>query len=71
MVNGFFHTTLQGSGKNPEVPDVDHSTVQRWAIKLRPVLGKAFRRRKQPVGALFGWGAGEVITVGVKPRDHE
>jgi putative transposase len=30
--------------------EVDHSTVHRWAIKLLPVLGKAFRRRKRPVG---------------------
>jgi putative transposase len=30
--------------------DVDHSTAQRWAIKLLPVLEKAFRRRKRPVG---------------------
>ena len=29
---------------------VDHSTVHRWAIKLLPVLEKAFRRHKQPVG---------------------
>jgi putative transposase len=29
---------------------VDHSTLHRWAIKLLPVLEKAFRRRKQPVG---------------------
>jgi putative transposase len=29
---------------------VDHSTVRRWAIKLLPVLEKAFRRRKRPVG---------------------
>jgi putative transposase len=29
---------------------VDHSTVHRWAIKLLPVLEKAFRCRKQPVG---------------------
>src|SRR6202167_3207741 len=29
---------------------VDHSTVHRWAIKLLPVLEKAFRRRQQPVG---------------------
>lgn len=29
---------------------VDHSTVHRWAIKLLPVLEKAFRRRKHPVG---------------------
>src|SRR5476651_1930284 len=29
---------------------VDHSTMHRWAIKLLPVLGKAFGRRKRPVG---------------------
>ncbi|MGC3029255.1 IS6 family transposase [Burkholderia sp. DN3021] len=29
---------------------VDHSTVHRWVIKLLPVLEKAFRRRKRPVG---------------------
>src|SRR6202048_5508290 len=29
---------------------VDHSTVHRWAIKLLPVLEKAFRRRKRAVG---------------------
>ncbi|MGF6297763.1 putative transposase [Paraburkholderia sp. WC7.3d] len=29
---------------------VDHSTVHRWAIKLLPVLEKAFRRLKRPVG---------------------
>jgi Transposase and inactivated derivatives len=29
---------------------VDHSTVHRWAIKLLPVLEKALRRCKRPVG---------------------
>jgi transposase-like protein len=29
---------------------VDHSTVHRWAMKLLPVLEKAFRCRKRPVG---------------------
>ncbi|MPW23232.1 IS6 family transposase [Paraburkholderia sp. CNPSo 3157] len=29
---------------------VDHSTVHRRAVKLLPVLEKAFRRRKRPVG---------------------
>jgi transposase-like protein len=29
---------------------VDHSTVHRWAIKLLPILEKAFRLRKRPVG---------------------
>jgi putative transposase len=30
--------------------DVEHSTVHRWAIRLLPILEKAFRRRKRPVG---------------------
>jgi transposase-like protein len=34
---------------------VDHSTVHRWAIKLLPVLAKAFRRRKRPVGKSWRW----------------
>src|ERR1700694_4809573 len=29
---------------------VDHSTVHRWALKLLPVLEKAFRRCKRAVG---------------------
>jgi transposase-like protein len=29
---------------------VDHSTAHRWAIKLLPVLEKAFRRSKRKVG---------------------
>ena len=29
--------------------DVDHSTVHRWAIKVLPVLEKAFRRHKRAV----------------------
>jgi transposase-like protein len=29
---------------------VDHSTVHRWAIKLLPVIEKALRRCKRPVG---------------------
>lgn len=29
---------------------VDHSTVHRWAMRLLPTLGKAFRRRKRPIG---------------------
>lgn len=29
---------------------VDHSTVHRWVIKLLPVLEKAFRHHKRPVG---------------------
>ena len=29
---------------------VDHATVHRWAIKILPVLGAVFRRRKRPVG---------------------
>ena len=29
---------------------VDHSTVNRWAIKMLPVLAAVFRKRKRPVG---------------------
>ncbi|MHB8177936.1 MAG: IS6 family transposase [Vulcanimicrobiaceae bacterium] len=29
---------------------VDHSTIHRWIIKLVPVVGKTFRRRKVGVG---------------------
>jgi putative transposase len=29
---------------------VDHSKVHRWVIKLVPLLEKAFRRHKRPVG---------------------
>jgi|SRR5450755_1765028 transposase-like protein len=33
---------------------VDHSTIYRWLIKLVPVLGEAFRkrRRKRGIGAV-------------------
>ncbi|MGF6735852.1 transposase-like protein [Paraburkholderia youngii] len=30
--------------------EVDHSSVHRWVIKLRPVFEKALRKRKRPVG---------------------
>jgi transposase-like protein len=30
---------------------VDHATVHRWALKILPVLAKAFRQRKRPVGS--------------------
>ena len=30
---------------------VDHATVHRWSIKILPVLGAVFRRRKRLVGA--------------------
>ena len=29
---------------------VGHSTVNRWAIKMLPVLAAVFRKRKRPVG---------------------
>ena len=29
---------------------VDHSTVHRWVIKMVPLLEKAFRHHKRPVG---------------------
>jgi transposase-like protein len=39
---------------------VDHSTVHRWAIKLLPVLEKAFRPRKRAVGG--GWRMDESVS---------
>jgi transposase-like protein len=30
--------------------EVDHSSVHRWVIKLVPLLEKAFRKQKRPVG---------------------
>lgn len=44
---------------------VDHSTVHRWAIKLLPVLEKAFRRHKRPVGK--SWRVDETY---VKVKGH-
>jgi len=35
---------------------VDHSTVHRWALKLLPVLEKAFRRCKRAVGRSWRMG---------------
>ena len=29
---------------------LDHSTISRWAIRFLPMLEKAFRRHKHPVG---------------------
>lgn len=29
----------------------DHATVQRWALKMLPMLVAVFRRRKLPVGS--------------------
>lgn len=45
---------------------VDHSTVHRWALKLLPVLEKAFRRPKRPVGR--SWRVGETY-IKVKGQD--
>jgi transposase-like protein len=39
---------------------VDHSTVHRWALKLLPVLEKAFRRCKREVGTTSGQGRMEI-----------
>ncbi len=30
--------------------NVDHSTLHRWVTRLAPLLDKAFRRHKRPVG---------------------
>lgn len=44
---------------------VHHWTVHRWAIKLLPVLEKAFRRHKRPVGK--NWRVDETY---VKVKGH-
>jgi putative transposase len=36
---------------------MDHSTVNRWAIRFLPLLEKIFRRHKRPVGG--SWRMGE------------
>src|ERR1700709_2355111 len=41
---------------------VDHSTVHRWAIKVLPVLEKAFRRSKRKVGR--SWRMDETYIMG-------
>ena len=30
---------------------VDHSSINRWAIRFLPLLEKAFRKHKRPVGS--------------------
>jgi hypothetical protein len=47
---------------------VDHSTVHRWALKLLPVLEKAFRRRKRPVGK--SWRMDETYIRVLSPTSH-
>jgi transposase-like protein len=32
------------------VVKVDRATVHRWAMKMLPVLARAFRQRKRPAG---------------------
>ena len=39
---------------------VDHATVQRWAIKILPVLTAVFRPQKRPVGP--SWRMDETYT---------
>ena len=39
---------------------VDHATVHRWSIKILPVLGAVFRRRKRLVGA--SWRMDESVS---------
>ena len=33
---------------------VDHSSINRWAIRFLPLLEKAFRKHKRPVGGSWG-----------------
>jgi transposase-like protein len=45
---------------------VDHSTVHRWAIKVLPVLEKAFRRHKRAVGRSWRMALRQILTPGEK-----
>ena len=39
---------------------VDHSSINRWAIRFLPLLEKVFRRHKRPVGATVGAGSSDL-----------
>ena len=39
---------------------VDHATVHRWTIKIVPILGAVFRRRKRPAG--LSWRMDESVS---------
>src|SRR5450759_308852 len=39
---------------------VDHSSINRWAIKVLPALAGVFRRRKRPVGS--SWRMDESVS---------
>lgn len=45
--------------------EVDHSSVHRWVIKLVPLLAKAFRRNKCPVGK-----SGRMDETYIKVKGH-
>ena len=32
---------------------VDHSSINRWAIRFLPLLGKVFRKHQRPVGCIW------------------
>ena len=41
--------------------EVDHSTINRWAIRFLPLLEKVFRKHKRPVGV--SWRMDETYIV--------
>ena len=43
---------------------VDHATIHRWALKILPVLAKAFRRRKRPVGSSWRMDETYILVAG-------
>ena len=43
---------------------VDHATIHRWALKILPVLAKAFRRRKRAVGSSWRMDETYILVAG-------
>jgi putative transposase len=45
--------------------DVDHSSINRWAIRFLPLLEKAFRKYKHPVGSSWRMDETYILVKGV------
>jgi len=45
--------------------DVDHSSINRWAIRFLPLLEKAFRKYKHPVGSSWRMDKTYILVKGV------
>ena len=45
--------------------EVDHSSINRWAIRFLPLLEKAFRKHKRPVGSSWRMDETYILVKGV------